>query len=104
MTHQYCCETCKYHLFKKTSDICHFCNSPIITKEDKITQRIGVDEYYRICLLGCASHSNFQNDQIIDKLHKWFENYCEGNEEPDLWMAFIKAEQSFRQNKKEDEI
>ena len=32
-----------------------------------------------------------------DKLHKWFNNYCEGNEEADLWMAFIKAERALRQ-------
>jgi len=48
---------------------------------------------------GCASHSDFQTDQVLDKLHKWFENYCEGNEEPDLWMAFLHAERALRKSK-----
>ena len=41
--------------------------------------------------------SNVNNDgDILDKLHTWFENYCEGNEEVDLWMAFLKAERTLR--------
>ena len=48
---------------------------------------------------GCASHSSFQTDQVLDKLHNWFENYCEGNEDPDLWMAFLHAERAFRKSK-----
>jgi hypothetical protein len=36
---------------------------------------------------------------VLDKLHEWFNNYCEGNEEPELWVAFIKAERALRSSK-----
>lgn len=36
-------------------------------------------------------------DTVLTTLHNWFENYCEDNEEPDLWMAFINAERAIRQ-------
>jgi hypothetical protein len=50
----------------------------------------------RIGVLGCASHSDFQSerDTVPERLHIWFENYCEGNEDPDLWMAFLHAERT----------
>jgi len=38
-----------------------------------------------------------ERDKVLERLHIWFENYCEGNEDPDLWMAFLHAERSFRQ-------
>ena len=38
-----------------------------------------------------------ERDAVLERLHIWFENYCEGNEDPDLWMAFLHAERSFRQ-------
>ena len=38
-----------------------------------------------------------ERDKVLTDLHNWFENYCEGNEEADLWMAFIKAERAIRQ-------
>jgi hypothetical protein len=52
---------------------------------------------------GCASHSSIQSERDVGLtiLHNWFENYCEGNEEPDLWMAFIKAERALRQSKQD---
>ena len=37
-----------------------------------------------------------ERDRVLTKLHEWFENYCEGNEEPELWVAFINAERAFR--------
>jgi hypothetical protein len=40
-----------------------------------------------------------ERTKVLDKLHEWFNNYCEGNEEPDLWMAFIKAERALRSSK-----
>jgi len=53
----------------------------------------------RIGVLGCASHSDFQSerDTVPERLHIWFENYCEGNEDPDLWMAFLHAERTLQQ-------
>ena len=46
-----------------------------------------------------ATCGNYQSerDKVLTDLHNWFENYCEGNEEADLWMAFIKAERAIRQ-------
>ena len=38
-----------------------------------------------------------ERDMVLTDLHNWFENYCEGNEEADLWMAFIHAERAIRQ-------
>ena len=38
-----------------------------------------------------------ERDKVLTDLHNWFENYCEGNEEADLWMAFIHAERAIRQ-------
>jgi hypothetical protein len=38
-----------------------------------------------------------ERDRVLDDLHNWFMNYCEGNEEADLEMAFIKAEFTLRQ-------
>ena len=35
-------------------------------------------------------------DKILKQLHEWFNNYCEGNEDPDLWMAFLHAERALR--------
>jgi hypothetical protein len=52
-----------------------------------------------------ASHSSAPSEQEIRKderekvlyrLHLWFSNYCEGNEEADLWMKFLEVEQIFR--------
>jgi RIO-like serine/threonine protein kinase len=50
-----------------------------------------------------SHHSDFQADRekALDKLHNWFKNYCEGNEEPDLWMAFLNAERSLRKSDQE---
>jgi len=38
-----------------------------------------------------------ERDAVLERLHIWFENYCEGNEDPDLWMAFLHAERTLRQ-------
>jgi len=38
-----------------------------------------------------------ERDAVLEGLHIWFENYCEGNEDPDLWMAFLHAERTLRQ-------
>jgi len=38
-----------------------------------------------------------ERDTVLERLHIWFENYCEGNEDPDLWMAFLHAERTLRQ-------
>ena len=38
-----------------------------------------------------------KRDAVLERLHIWFENYCEGNEDPDLWMAFLHAERTLRQ-------
>ena len=53
---------------------------------------------------GCLAESyknltTIRNDQALDKLHKWFDNYCEGNEEAELWMAFLHAERALRKSK-----
>ena len=37
-----------------------------------------------------------ERDTVLKQLHEWFENYCEGNEDPDLWMAFLHAERALR--------
>ena len=52
-----------------------------------------------------ATCGNYQSerDKVLKQLHEWFENYCEGNEDPDLWMAFLHAERSFRQSKQDGE-
>ena len=42
-----------------------------------------------------------ERDTVLERLHIWFENYCEGNEDPDLWMAFLHAERTLRQKCKE---
>jgi len=38
-----------------------------------------------------------EREKVLERLHIWFENYCEGNEDPDLWMAFLHAERTLRQ-------
>jgi len=38
-----------------------------------------------------------ERDAVLERLHIWFENYCEGNEDPDLWMVFLHAERTLRQ-------
>ena len=38
-----------------------------------------------------------ERDTVLERLHIWFENYCEGNEDPDLWVAFLHAERTLRQ-------
>ena len=42
-----------------------------------------------------------ERDAVLERLHIWFENYCEGNEDPDLWVAFLHAERTLRQKCKE---
>jgi len=42
-----------------------------------------------------------ERDTVLERLHIWFENYCEGNEDPDLWVAFLHAERTLRQKCKE---
>jgi hypothetical protein len=86
---QYSCKTCEYHSFKKEPDVCHLCSSPTIPKEDKLTQKIGVDEYCRIYLLGCASHSKFQYDPKSTTC-----KYCAARKQPvntliefDMWVS-----------------
>lgn len=37
--------------------------------------------------------------KLLTDLHNWFETYCEEDEDPDLWMAFLSAERSFRKSK-----
>jgi len=52
----------------------------------------------RINVIKTRSHPyQSERDKVLKQLHEWFENYCEGNEDPDLWMAFLHAERSFRQ-------
>jgi len=38
-----------------------------------------------------------EREKVLERLHIWFENYCEGNEDPDLWVAFLHAERTLRQ-------
>jgi len=38
-----------------------------------------------------------ERDEVLERLHIWFENYCEGNEDSDLWVAFLHAERTLRQ-------
>ena len=91
---QYRCETCKNR--KGVYDI-PFCDC--WDKKIPIT-KYGMD---LISHIGCASHSDFQSerDTVLERLHIWFENYCEGNEDPDLWMAFLHVERTLRQKCKE---
>jgi len=84
---QYRCETCKNPHY--TEEARFYCNR----------LELPFDTLWCTSKRGCASHSDFQNDQVLDKLHNWFENYCEGNEDPDLWMAFLHAERAFRKSK-----
>jgi len=51
-----------------------------------------------IFTLDVISNSQADWDTVLKQLHNWFENYCEGNEEPDLWMAFLHAERAFRKS------
>ena len=37
-----------------------------------------------------------EREKVLKQLHEWFNNYCEGNEDPDLWMAFLHAERALR--------
>jgi len=37
-----------------------------------------------------------ERDKVLKQSHEWFNNYCEGNEDPDLWMAYLHAERAFR--------
>ena len=47
----------------------------------------------------CASHSSARSerDKVLEELRTWFDNYCESNEEPDLYMTFLKAYRILRQ-------
>ena len=48
-----------------------------------------------------CTHSNAtEREKVLKQLHEWFENYCEGNEDPDLWMAYLHAERAFRKDQK----
>jgi len=85
---QYRCENCKNYRLIRGMDGCMVADHTPTTQERLFISQVG-----------CASHSDFQNDQVLDKLHNWFENYCEGNEDPDLWMAFLHAERAFRKSK-----
>jgi hypothetical protein len=51
------------------------------------------------CIENCDYYHPYQSERekVLDELHNWFMNYCEGNEEADLEMAFIKAEFRLRQ-------
>jgi len=52
----------------------------------------------RINVIKTRSHPyQSERDAVLERLHIWFENYCEGNEDPDLWMAFLHAERTLRQ-------
>ena len=42
-----------------------------------------------------------EREKVLKQLHEWFENYCEGNEDPDLWMAYLHAERALRTAAKE---
>lgn len=72
-------EGCKFQCLARVGSKI-FCNKPVISHDDAIGQAARHDE----------------REKVLDNLHKWFNNYCEGNEEPDLWMAFLKAEQAVR--------
>ena len=58
---------------------------------------VTLDKHYNTFLV--EQHDKQVRDKVPERLHIWFENYCEGNEDPDLWMAFLHAERSFRQAK-----
>jgi len=44
-----------------------------------------------------CTHPPSERDKVLKQLHNWFEKYCEVNEEPDLWMAFLHAERALRE-------
>jgi len=85
---QYRCETCKN---RKTIYGEYAC--------EVVSRKMTKCFYEWVTKVGCASHSDFQSerDAVLERLHIWFENYCEGNEDPDLWMAFLHAERTLRQ-------
>jgi len=108
---QHRCETCK-NCNKNPNDD-YFC----LVMNDEID----FTNFEHTAKVGCASHSDFQSerdtcpqnkiwqhcpvaeqirkqerDKVLERLHIWFENYCEGNEDPDLWMAFLHAERTLR--------
>jgi len=92
---QYRCETCEHmktHTSKGGLPFEERCEVSGYPPRDKIFEN-------KLACVGCASHSDFQSerDKVLERLHIWFENYCEGNEEADLWMAFIHAERTLRQ-------
>ena len=55
-----------------------------------------VEEIHDI-VVACSHPYQSERDAVPERLHIWFENYCEGNEDPDLWMAFLHAERTLRQ-------
>jgi hypothetical protein len=75
-----------------------------IQKEESIEKRLeyaalrdggtrGLEEYILMRDIN-NSQNQSERDRVLERLHNWFENYCEGNEEPDLWVAFLHAERA----------
>jgi hypothetical protein len=88
-----CCGKCIHSAYRSPTE--RFCNR----KKPYWTLRLDqwADGISSCCSL--PTHSDFQSDRdtVLERLHIWFENYCEGNEDPDLWMAFLHAERTLRQ-------
>ena len=85
-------------------------------KENKISECylcIADDPYLKmVCGLDTRSHSfapteqsirRDERDKVLKQSHEWFNNYCEGNQVPDLWMAFLHAERALRTAAKDGE-
>ena len=53
-------------------------------------------DIYNIVKSACSHPYQSEWEKVLELLHIWFENYCEGNEDPDLWMAFLHAERTLR--------
>ena len=53
---------------------------------------VTLDKHYNT--FSVEQHDKQVRDKVLERLHIWFENYCEGNEDPDLWVAFLHAERT----------
>ena len=68
------------------------CESCADKKENKNPKNCICDQY--TTCEDCLNAVQNEGEKVLERLHIWYENYCEGNEDPDLWMAFLHAERT----------
>lgn len=74
------CETCNHHIFQEIMKHPHLCDHPkIIEMEDKVFSDIHFvtnEEYERMCILGCASHSATTSaEQVLEIVYPFVSTY-----------------------------